>query len=911
MRSPPSNSLHFVLLSACLIQTISAVNGHADAWVGIVVNNKTNDPIKGVFVGVIDPESNEIDPKLFAITAGDGQFKLNVDGTKSPTLCVAGMGFAPQKVTLKQVNEGNPNPVQISLERGGFVLEGKITDPSGKPIKGATIIIEDVVRGHSDEQGNYRVDRIPPVNRGGTLKGHPRTSLYPIVSHPDYVAKDAFQLKISIADGKLVKDFTLDPGASVEGIVSSKVDGKPLKGIEITAGQDRFGSNVHRYTAKTDEHGKYRLKGVPVGPQVLHALSEDWSPVIARLTLVGETTAHHDFTMEPGEDVSGKVVDSKGHGVEKAWIITDTWQSARMFKREAYSDADGKFTLKHMPSTSVQGDVLKKGFVSSRRNSFIPGKAELVITLSSPGGLSGRLLDAKTKEPVREFRVARAAAQSGRDQLYWTEGQPQKSEDGSFHLEESEFQSPNLFIQFRSDGYRSGPIPPIALKAGQTIQNQEILLEPSTPVTGFVKNGGGEPVPAATVRFFPLKSWSPYHEDFDPTKQKDPQSTTSTKTDGSFVWKNAESRDYGVFAFKVGVGYAIIGDLSKESSNDLPEIRLEPFASIEGIVYEGGNPLPIAPVNLSIDRRHTTSLSDAVTRRYQQSAVTDREGRYRFDNVLGNTHYRIYLKEPTSKGLGGRYARNEPIYARSGEHAVCIIGGEAGSKVSGRISASHETSVVGAEVSLSTIGGSGSKHYATRANAKGEYELRSIAPGTYNLRVEGLANNNSPRLYHYQRIRVLPNQDLTSDVSILPRIRILPGITLEDAKIVDVQNQPLNTGGERALVWFYYPDYEPSTVHINAIRESIPKLKAAHIRVIPVIEEFADPELVEKGLHPIKEVVTPHVMSMIDLRQFQKKYEFPNSDNSALLLLDSTRKVIAIIHTPADLQAALERGETP
>lgn len=908
MRSPPSKSAFLVFLTACLIHSVSALQGHSEEWTGSVVNEKTNDPIKGAYVGVIDSASHEIDSKQFAMTDESGEFKLNVDSTKGQSLCVVAMGFAPNAVTL---NSERKSPLQISLKRGGFVLEGNITDTAGKPIAGATIIIEDTVRAHSDEQGHYRIDRIPPVNRGGNLKGHPRSSLYPIVSHPNYIAKDAFQLKISVADGSLVKDFILDPGATVEGTVTSKEDGKPLKGIEITAGFDRFGSNVHRYSTKSDENGNYKLKGVPVGPQVLHALSDDWSPAIARLTLIGETTSRSDFAMEPGADISGKVIDSNGKGIEKAWIITDTWQSARVFKREAYSDSDGRFTLKHMPSTSVQGDVLKKGFVSSRRNAFIPGKEELVITLQSPAILSGRLFNAKTKKPIQEFKVARAPVQSGRDQLYWTEGESQTSKDGSFRLEESEFQTPTLFIQFRADGYRSGPVAAIALKAGRTLENQEIALEPSEPVNGVVKNQLGEPVSGASVRFFPLKSWTPYHEDFDPIKHKDPRLTASTNKDGSFDWKNAESRDYGVFAFKPGVGYAIIDDISKRSSSDSLEIQLEPFSSIEGIVYHGSNPLPNASVSLSVDRQRRSSLPDAVTRRYQVSAVTDREGRYRFNNVFGNLHYRIYVQEPSSKNLGGHYARNEPIYARSGEHAVCIIGGETGSRVSGRISASPETPVVGAEVSLSTVGGSASKHYATRADGNGEFEIRNVAPGAYGLRIEGAANNSSTRLYHYHRIRVLPNQDFSDDITIKQKIRVQPGITLDDAKIVDPQKRPFNPAGERSLLWFYYPDYEPTTVHVNTIREAMPKLKETHVKVIPVIEEFAEPDLIEKGLDPIKEIATPHVMSMIDTRTFYKKYEFPNSDSSSLLLLDPNRKVIAVIHTPAELQAALEPGETP
>jgi len=421
----------------------------------------------------------------------------------------------------------------------------------------------------------------------------------------------------------------------------------------------------------------------------------------------------------------------------------------------------------------------------------------------------------------------------------------------------------------------------------------------------------GKPVEGATVYFFSLMNGRLSKENFDPTKQKDLQFTATTDANGTFSWKNAKHEDYGVFAFKVGAGQTIMANLAKERSGEPLAIKLEIAGSIEGFVNRKGKPVSGAKITLAVELRKPSRLSSLITGSYQLHTTSDQNGRFHFENVFGGTHYRLLVEESSFKNGGAYSSRNEPVYVRAGEKATCIIGAETGSSLMGHVTAPPGTSIIGARVNLMPRDYQVNRRYGTRVDANGNYEFADIAPGPYEIRIDGGVSLTSPSLFYSRRVTVIPNQALKKNVAIEPRVRIKPGVILDVLDAVDRQGRRLSFAGpseRRYLIWLYTPTFDASVAHGALIKELSSNLQSANVRVIPITQELPDPEEVEKDLGPLGLVDDVFYLSRIASHKFYSRHQFSNDGNSPLLLVDSHRKIIAIINNRAELEAAISGG---
>src|SRR5690606_2724295 len=140
------------------------------------------------------------------------------------------------------------------------------------------------------------------------------------------------------------------------------------------------------------------------------------------------------------------------------WLVTDTWKGVRMFRREAHTDADGRFTLAHMPEPHTEVHVLKRDYVSRRDLRAVPGET-YEITLSPVVEHRVRVRLADNDDPIAELVVQRGYLWSGRDQINW-EGRSSYDRNydkstGVFTIRNSESRNDaKLFWRFRYPGYQ-------------------------------------------------------------------------------------------------------------------------------------------------------------------------------------------------------------------------------------------------------------------------------------------------------------------------------------------------------------------------------------------------------------------------------------------------------------------------
>ena len=108
---------------------------------------------------------------------------------------------------------------------------------------------------------------------------------------------------------------------------------------------------------------------------------------------------------------------------------------------------------------------------------------------------------------------------------------------------------------------------------------------------------------------------------------------TVTDDDGNFWFSEATDRSQAVFA-ALAPGYARLlvwsKNLPKKDQSDRVAIRLDPEASVSGVLLKDGRPL--AGVAVAISRGRKDGISEQFNNE-NEAARTDSQGRYHFGNL--------------------------------------------------------------------------------------------------------------------------------------------------------------------------------------------------------------------------------------------------------------------------------------
>jgi hypothetical protein len=168
--------------------------------------------------------------------------------------------------------------------------------------------------------------------------------------------------------------MTADPGMVISGTVTDHDTGKPLPHVRVETAT-MIGYLARTLETTTDDHGRYRLSGIPARDefgqqQDLIAGPDDAAPYLTAIKSLGKwdgtSPVHLDFTLKRGVRVRGRVVDANtGKGVRaglgyyiaednphlKSYPTYGTISASPAFR----TDADGAFTMIVMPGHGAIG----------------------------------------------------------------------------------------------------------------------------------------------------------------------------------------------------------------------------------------------------------------------------------------------------------------------------------------------------------------------------------------------------------------------------------------------------------------------------------------------------------------------------------------------------------------------------
>ncbi|MBI2930999.1 MAG: carboxypeptidase regulatory-like domain-containing protein [Planctomycetes bacterium] len=177
-------------------------------------------------------------------------------------------------------------------------------------------------------------------------------------------------------------------GGRAEGVVAD-ASGRALSGAEVEIlDADRRVKLLATLAARTDEHGRYVIEGIPLQRVGINARASRYKPVERYdlvFTVPGETQIH-DFVLHLGSTVSGRVVNEGGIPVSDA-VVTGGNELAAGVR----TDRDGRFVITGLGDKPVSLSAGARGYGTEYLRNVAPNTEGVELRLYRGGRIEGRV----------------------------------------------------------------------------------------------------------------------------------------------------------------------------------------------------------------------------------------------------------------------------------------------------------------------------------------------------------------------------------------------------------------------------------------------------------------------------------------------------------------------------------------
>ncbi len=705
----------------------------------VVVDGKSGQPLQNAEVWMKDE-------RLKADADSSGRIALPDLDPIDHQCWVVARGYAVTRVALKW-----PRTKQrVELQPGGKSLKGRVVEPSGEPVAGVKIT-SNISDGYSpttvtNEKGEYELYGLPQS----------LTSLRPEFEAREYIPFPNRQVNLPTAE--TTYDAVLQPGATIQGVVTHQTTGLPLAGVKLSFGEDRFGSN-NSIEATTDAQGRYTLFGVPVGGCVVHAISPVHAPTVKTTSArLGKTTSL-DFQLTEGTPVQGRVVDEEGKPLSNVWLVTDTWNSYRIFNRQTRTNANGEFTLPHMPNSPAEVDILKQGYISIRNHVFRGGDTA-TIEMKPEVVYEVKITDASNGGVIPGLNISYGRLWPGNAQYHWSSSEWETSRNynagtGVFTVTIDEPSQAQIVYRFRAPGYQEQEFQlPSEHKTSQKI---EIELEKAEVFAGRIVDAESErPVVGAKVCLvtpsdtFRADYYVSYHSAWqylDNGQYTGVVQTTDNR--GEFRLTPPAHPETGLLIVRPDGSFHFVPrfhslfEAHRESSEPLQIPMPEP-ASLTGQILIGDEPLIGGqvkvhweyPASFPSDLREMFGVGGQVE--------TDGEGRFSFP-VLGPGRYavrRVFTHE-MGRYSTSQYLDSTHVELVAGEKTEVVLNRPPGVTVPGRAVTKDGEPLSHCVITVAAANDRYKTVEMANSDENGDFKIPHLAPGQYRFQATHYAPGSS------------------------------------------------------------------------------------------------------------------------------------------------------------------------
>lgn len=620
----------------------------------------------------------------------DAQLLATVDGASFASDSWTPPGRSQTGPAAVRAEEG-PRPGPTLYLRPAESVTVQVADEKARPVAGAqarVTLVNRIALTRSDAQGKLRLKLASPQEPFEVW-----------ISHPDFLQAHLFLGRAALRRGPPFK-IVLRRGAHPYATLVDP-EGRPVagaKGFLIPWAETQAGDRPLQ--ADSNGQGILRFQQVPPGKYDLRVQAPGRASLeIPGVAVRGPGDAEDlgTFHLEPGALLEGRVVDSQNRPVAGASVVhRDALEGSR---EPVVTGADGRFSLPGLRGGSwVQLTAWKTGYAGRSLGAVeVPVREPLTIVLTPSHRIAGSVRD-EEGAPVRDALLILHGKNVLGGSMMASFPQEVHDPDGRFELLVDEPGTLSLLVS--ATGYLVKEIP-LEVPAEGGVDSLEIVVQAaSCVVTGRLTGPEGEPI-AQTSIYFGRK---------DPGG---PQPSTYPVTDSAGQFRSAGLSEGLWSVFVQSPGYLPVRrDLEVQAGENRLDLQLERGLEVEGEVVDAdGRPLPRVQLGLTAKEG---SLSGGF-------ATSDESG-----------HFLIQGVEPGDFALSAWSAGflNESMdvpLAGSSVRGLRIVL-ERGGVIRGRLLGLNPQELAEAQVVAAQSGGSTDQ---TRADFRGEYELRGLEPGEW------------------------------------------------------------------------------------------------------------------------------------------------------------------------------------
>lgn len=399
------------------------------------------------------------------------------------------------------VQDSEQRPV-VGVPVWGYLPRGR-GGMSGMRIAAESLDRPILAWGVSDARGRFTLPPLPAgfVRLRAVSAGWPAARYGPVESAPG----SQVQVTLTFNPGAILALQVQDPdaaplgGAAVE--VFARDAGEPPNVQRPSPGALRFQEPAG--VGATDGEGKASVAALSTGKAwVLLRLPGYVSRVLeAEIPAAGLDLGPQ--VLQLGVEVVGRVVDEAGKGLADAAIQAGTMAGIGGAEG-GRSDAEGRFTIPDQPRDGELVLLARlKGFTMTAEKVSLPPEGEVVLRMRRARVLTGTVVDAETRAPVKDAAVIamrsieRVSAGGAGVQSSASGGANGRTDDaGEFRLEGLEPQEHSLTV--RAQGYQAFS-QQVRLPAEGELQPLTIAIKKGLELRGRAVDTSGQPIPGAQV----------------------------------------------------------------------------------------------------------------------------------------------------------------------------------------------------------------------------------------------------------------------------------------------------------------------------------------------------------------------------------------------------------------------------
>jgi large repetitive protein len=509
---------------------------------------------------------------LATATAGpDGSFSLKVTApaTTDVEIQASATGFVPARVEATA-----DTGLELSLAKGQ-PLSGRVVDPTGGPVVGATVALWPgradaslATTATTDAKGAFHFDTAAAA--GNRLR----------IEAPGLTG-----VELSTQRAGTAATVKLSPGRVVRGTVLLP-DGHSRAAAALVRYE---GGSPSRWT-ETRADGTFLLQGLGAGAGKL--VVEAGEAGSAKQSL-NAADAEVRIVLARPSALRGRVIDAATH---KPVVDARVIASAEEGRWSARSGAGGSYELRGLPAQGYVLSVEAPRYASwSRRGLRLEsGKpAALDVPLSPAASLSGKVVDPAgapiegavgrlvAAGPGRGFRGRSGAAPTD-DTSFRT------AKDGTFKLDRLA-PGENQELVVRHDSHETATVGGLTLAPGSVHSGLKVVLPPGLAVQGVVHDDQGHPVPGADVDLARNPGFGGGGRRGPPTAAlagPDRRPQVQTGADGRFQVKGLSTGDWTLTVSKTGFAREVVDPVKVTEKSGPIDIALKPGVAIRGFVRD-------------------------------------------------------------------------------------------------------------------------------------------------------------------------------------------------------------------------------------------------------------------------------------------------------------------------------------